>query len=476
MALDRLMELAAVHESTPGTVQPSAYAAANAKFLVINPTFSASPPFFQRDFKRSSLTGIPGLPGSKPGTMTFTVEVGGQEVSTPDIPPWAPLLESCGYRSVVTRSLAYTSGSGGPFLHGETVSDGTASAIMVRDSHPNSSGAGTAYTADQDVAFSTGTLTGATSGATASISGNSVDAGQAFYPISQEEIRCTHSGTDPSVGDIVTQATSGFGGIVTAVSAGANFDARIYNSFPSTSEDILVAGGTTITAAQFSAVAQRSIPTITLCLNLDGTLHQLRGARGNVEFVGNVGEPMLMNFTFQGIVVDPSDTALLTGVTYESKVPPTLLGIGLTMGHPSDDSTDDFYSSSCIAGITINTGNVVSPRTCANDAGGIELFTISNRDMTGTIDPEKLLETNFPHFQDFLDGDVWRMDWTLGDTAGNQFLFSMPGLQTTAAPHGERDGQMIRNLSFRATGGIYNLSGGGVQYGTDNELSIIYLV
>jgi hypothetical protein len=484
MALDRLIELAAVTESVPGTLQGSAYSAANAKFLVIDPQVSYEPSFFTRNFKRGSLTTIDGIPGTKPGTISFTVEMGGHEDATPNIPPWDILMKACGFASVTTSRIAASdSFTGGPLYHGETItatgSGASGTAVVMHDTYPDASGVATIYITTNAITMATSgdtTLTGGTSGAVVNIpaGGAIADLGQTWYPLSFETVTITHSGTTPAAGAILTQPETGAAGIVTApaVTTYRPTTAAIFDE----AYDIVVAGGTTITAAQVSAVTPTNIPTLSLSVNLDGTVHQLRGARGNVEFTGTVGEPMLMRFTFQGIAVDPSDQNLLSGVVYESKVPPVLLGIGLTVGHEADDSTDDFYAP-CVASMSINMNNQVSPRTCVNDAGGIEVFTITGRDPSGSMDPEKTLEASFPWVQDFLDGDIWRADWTVGSVTDNKFKMSMPGLQTTAAPHGERNGQIVRNLAFRVTGGHQTDNAtGNVLYGSNNELVLSYIV
>jgi len=192
------MQIAVVQEDVPGTLQGSLFSAANMKYLVIDPSMDYDIPLFEQTHKRASLTKIEGLAGLKMATCRFQLTMHGHGISTPNIPVWDLLMKSCGFDSVITESAAFTSGAGGPFRHGETVTESTSgtTGIVVHDTYPDGSGNGTIYIQSADGAFSAGgeTITGGTSGATADLSADVTDAGQSWFPINEPTISMVYTG------------------------------------------------------------------------------------------------------------------------------------------------------------------------------------------------------------------------------------------------------------------------------------------
>ena len=135
--LTRLRELAVKIETTPGTAASGTYSAANAKFLVIDPTIEYDVPLFDREIVRGSLTNLEGLTGIKTARLRFALEMSGHASGTPDVPPWDLLLRACGFSSKSMSKATIGAISGGPFRHGETITGGTSSAtaVVVHDTY-----------------------------------------------------------------------------------------------------------------------------------------------------------------------------------------------------------------------------------------------------------------------------------------------------------------------------------------------------
>lgn len=124
--------------------------------------------------------------------------------------------------------------------------------------------------------------------------------------------------------------------------------------------------------------------TLSMHLNIDGFRIQLKGCMGNVEFTGQVGQVMLMSFSFLGSFVAADDATLLT-ITHETGVPGAFQNISFTY---------NTSTASCIGQLSLNMNNDVQPRTCANDATGIDFYLIGGRDPELSIDPELAKEAD----------------------------------------------------------------------------------
>lgn len=498
MALSRLNELAAAVENTPGTTfGPGFYAAGNAKHLVLNPTVSFDVPLFTRQIGRSSLTPLPGVSGIKTGTVSFQLELAGHADATPDVPTWDLFMRGCGFRSAATTYVAFT-GASGVLRHGEIVTiSGTGAsgtATVVHDTWPTSTGTGTLYLVEDlgTVTWATSgasTVTGGTTGETVTVGAGvtSADAGQSWWPVSQPTVKIEGGATTGSlsVGNILVMSNGTtdeqIAGVITKIDSVADdIWVRMYTGFPAATSGYKFhkSGESASSPSNFylmtsATVTQDDVPTLSLALNQDGVAQVINGARGTWSLDARIGEPALMSFEFTGGVSSVSDLALLTGVTYETKVPPVFLGATLTLGTEADGDTDDEVTP-CINALNIAANNETTPRTCVNEASGISTVEITGRGFTGSIDPEQELEATYSLIQNFLDGDIMRLGATIGSVAANKFKVSMPGLQATSVGGGDRGGIRTRDYQFQATGGSW--TNASDTYGGDNELVITYLL
>jgi hypothetical protein len=126
--------------------------------------------------------------------------------------------------------------------------------------------------------------------------------------------------------------------------------------------------------------------------------------------------------------------------------------------------------------MTIDIGNEVTARQCAGETEGIAEYVISNRAGSVTINPEATNEADIQFFEGLTEGDLFRIDFTVGDTYGKRFHIQMPGLQLESMTSGDRDGTLVKDMTFRMTGGDYALDGPAPNipsFGGDNELIII---
>ena len=512
MALSRLQQISIAQESTEATATSfaSLFTAANSKYLVIDPSLDFSVNVFERNIKRGSLTRLQSLTGTKTGTVRFSMELTG-DTSATGVPAWGLPLRACGFRQEKLTKLTISTITGGPFKHGEIVTQTTSGAkgMVVGDTYH---GETTLWVAQENhlgfdpgagsvVAFATTggyTLSGATSGATCAapsavtgtLTSTSYDApaGVAWFPWSYplSLIRTSAAGVlaNFSAGDVFYGATSGaVGQFFYADSSGpgaatAIYYRRISGSF-SDGEAIYSlpnAGGTQYaTLGASGGAAQFQIPSLTIGMSKDAVRESIKASRGTVSFSGRIGEPMIMSFEFQGGLNENSgassqDAGNVTGVTYSAQIPPVLLDADLTHGK-SGTSFASMYGP-CISQIDIAMANEIGFRECMADAAGIQETVLTARTPTISIDPELVTEGTWDFLEQFTDNTPSRATFVVGSALQNKFTFKMPGVSWTGVTTGDRNGIATRQLQGVLHGG----SQSSTSTAEDNELVLIYQI
>lgn len=507
MALSRLQQISIAQEATEATATSfaSLFTAANSKYLVIDPSLDFSVNVFERNIKRESLTPLQALTGTRTGTVRFSMELTGDTGAT-NVPAWGLPLRACGFRQEKLTKLTIGVITGGPFQHGETVTqttsgakgmvvgttyDGQTTLWIAQENHLGYDPGATSVTA-----FTTTgghTLTGGTSGATCaapsavtgSFSGTTYSSfgGVGWFPWSYplSVIRTDASGVLASItaGSVFYGASSkAVGQFYYADSFGPGAQTLIYyrrisGSFTAEAIWSGVGGTGTQYATLGVGASQFQIPSLSIGMSKDGVREAIKAARGTVSFSGRIGEPMIMTFEFQGGLSENSgassqDAGNVTGVTYTAQVPPVLLDADLVHMKSGTAWTDRY--GPCIASIDIAMANEIGFRECMADAAGIQETVLSGRAPTIAIDPELVTEGTWDYLEQFTDNTPSRANFFVGSAAQNSFEFRMPGISWTAATTGDRNGIATRQLTGALNGG--SQTGGASS--SDNELVLIY--
>jgi hypothetical protein len=194
--------------------------------------------------------------------------------------------------------------------------------------------------------------------------------------------------------------------------------------------------------------------TLTLKLFMDGFAVTIKGACGNVEMSASVGQPMLWNFSFFGILSEANDAALLT-ITQESGVPAPFQNLGMTVN----------TKTPCIESLSINMNNEVEPVICANETEGVEYVAITGRNTELTMNPGLNTDAD----SDGLDyWDLYAADTTLDiafnlGTTNPKLGFAIPKAQITGISDDDRNGIDVAGLTCVC---VQNTDAG------DNEFSL----
>lgn len=488
MAKKRLFQMFVGRESQAGVLFPSLIAAANAKIQVKDPKFTFDVEQYEREIVRGSIDPLTSISGIVEATATFSVELSGSSLSpaTGNVPVWAPLLEACGFEQVAIKRVGlnatFTGSGDNPkvFEHGELVNGGTTSSVgrVIGDHWEGQSVlryelvSGTGLTLAED-------KTGATNGAVSSAGGGAANAteGLAWRPYSHPELTLDYASITGTVnaGDVLVGATSG--AILTPV---ANLSAGPLTTIAFRILDGIVTSGETFnnttqtgTVVNVTNIAQSKIPTLSMALIEDGRLKVFKACRGTVTFTGEIGKPVFMNFTFKGQLSSVGSAAQISGVSYESPVPPKFMGVEFKLGsYVSGEAGYNTYTTEHTPRITsfsLDVGNEVNLQKDATQSTGVLAAHLTGvRKARGSFNPEVRPEAVMPLLAHFRDGVPLRARMKVGTANKNRFFFMMKGVKPTQNGDGDRDGFATDELSFDLSSYRWN--------GADGDASSLVLV
>lgn len=184
----------------------------------------------------------------------------------------------------------------------------------------------------------------------------------------------------------------------------------------------------------------------------DGKLWKMLGARGNVTANLRTGGVGKLSFDLVGHLSGPTDAALVTP-TYDSTVPPALVGVPFTV---------DSYAA-VIEALSWDLGNVIAMPPSIGATDGYGEITITARDVNGTFDPEAVLVATKDFMGQFKSGAVMNLTTgVIGATAGNRYQVTMPAISYRDISPGNREGIRTYNNAF-----------GAAEATTDDEVSIV---
>ena len=389
LLLTRKREVGAKIETTEGTVNPPTVAAEFAQ-LIYEPTAAHEVRMFERDPARVTLSTLDEIPGIRSGSLRFRSELRGSGVAT-TAPKWGVLLRGCGFREEKLSEVTVTAPKTGIFLQGESFT---------------------------------------TTGGEAGVIHQNADMGTAT---TLRYVLTTSSIDQPDPGDTITGVTSGATATVGGI-AGAQigFRYRPWSIDPQVDD---------VNGNYFGP------GSLTLAIMEDGVRKLFKGCRGNVNFTMNVGEPGFMEFEFSGVEAGVSDVTFVTGVVFDATIPPKFMGTNiLTLA--LDAGTSPF--NPLITSFSFNLNSEIAPRENANDAAGILSFKIPARNPSGTLDPEMNLVAEYDWFNKWFNGIAHRLDLvSLGTIAGNKIDIIMEHLLFFSVAEANRNKIDTNTLDFR---------------------------
>lgn len=187
--------------------------------------------------------------------------------------------------------------------------------------------------------------------------------------------------------------------------------------------------------------ASSNIPTGTCYIYMDGLLYKFVGCRGNMQLSMTSGGIAQMTFNFYGMFISRTDAAVPAG-TFDATRPVPFIG-GKMLYNRLPVKTTQFS-------IDMNNG-VVFPDD-ANQTYGVSEPDITERRITGTINPLAVTVATRDILTDVLAGTRRIVHARMGNTAGNRFGITIPNAQPTNETPDDRNGLMAQQVPFEATG------------------------
>jgi hypothetical protein len=226
---------------------------------------------------------------------------------------------------------------------------------------------------------------------------------------------------DPTDGDALAGETSG----TTAAADGTPSDALCYRP----------------------TSTRTSMESATIHFHRDGHRHILTGCRGTVDFDYSVGKYGVAKFEITGIYNAPTDQSL-PSPTYPGAdiTPPVVINAGLQIASIDMDLT-------AVNALSLRLGNTVNLRRDINAATGLVGLEITDRNPTGSVDPEAVDLSDFNPWTAWENATEQKIYCDIGDTAGNQIHPYIPRALYEEASYADRDGLVVYSLPFTAKGG-----------------------
>lgn len=177
----------------------------------------------------------------------------------------------------------------------------------------------------------------------------------------------------------------------------------------------------------------------TIYFNIDGVLHKVTGARGNVEFTIGARTIPTMKFTFTGIYNAPTDAAL-PSVDYSAFQTP--------LAANTSNTTDfEFFSfAGVLESLTLNLGNSINYRSLI----GSESVIMTDRMVSGTAVFEAPLTASKDFFAAALASTLGNLTITHGTASGNKFKIDSTRIDIANPTYTDNNGIHMLSVPFVA--------------------------
>lgn len=181
-----------------------------------------------------------------------------------------------------------------------------------------------------------------------------------------------------------------------------------------------------------------NVKTVTLGKFLNGVYKVLYGASGNFTIVAKAGEPIMIEWHFEGIWGAVVDAALIAP-TYPTDLP---------WRAASATTTYDALAW-CAANLTFDSGNELYLEECINAGQGYSKVKIVDRVPTVTADPEAVTVATQDRYGMHDSSDENAFALTFLGTGGATIAINAPKAQIINIEEGERNKIAIDNITLQ---------------------------
>lgn len=165
-------------------------------------------------------------------------------------------------------------------------------------------------------------------------------------------------------------------------------------------------------------------------------------AVAKLSFKSTTKKRLLCDFEIHGRLVSIADGALLVGVDLGSTVPPQFANVALTLGAWSADNLN-------FETFQLDIENTVVVPTSANAADCFRPTMITDRKVTGQIDPELVKQAFYDIYGDIKAANALALSLTLGTVAGNKWTITAPAVQSSGYTDQDKSGIATVQLNLK---------------------------
>jgi hypothetical protein len=437
MALTRRRAIAFGRENVEGTALGTG--ALTAYELAIDPTTNFDTPKKRRRLANESLSEQKPIEGLKSGTMSFEVEAA-SHLTLATRPVWADLVEACGFRSGEGTLVAIPIGAvTGSFIDGEAVTGTGLTAGTAFGATYNGTTWLLIENATGSIAASGVTLTGGTSGATATSTAASRTPSVMLKPYSERTYSMAVTGSfSVSAGDILTGGTSGAQALV--LESGSSSPVKV---MPVDGTGTFSGGeslsGFTSGSGTFGAISSKYLPSLTMVQWDSERVKKIKGARGTFSLTMPVGEEPRFAFTFTGARESAEDGTLPSVNRLAAGPPPVWIAGSSFIDDLADPALREF---------SIDVGAAVALRPSPSEASGYISARIGARAVGATINPEITSEAAFDILEKARDGEAFSVGAVVGSTAGRRLFVNLPRVVADQVAEEDADGMQHDGISL----------------------------
>lgn len=194
-----------------------------------------------------------------------------------------------------------------------------------------------------------------------------------------------------------------------------------------------ISAGTKVAYAPVSS----SFESVTIYFNVDGVLHKITGARGNVEARITSGQIPVFAFTFTGLYNAPTD-ASLPSVDYTNFITPVAANNTNTTGFTF------FGHSGVLESLTMNLNNAVNFRALI----GSESVLITDRQAGGTVVFEAPSIATKDFFASSLASTLGTLEVIHGTAAGNRVKLTSSKADITNPSYQDNNGVNMLSVPY----------------------------
>lgn len=175
----------------------------------------------------------------------------------------------------------------------------------------------------------------------------------------------------------------------------------------------------------------------TIYVYRDRLFHKLTGCRGSFRISIEAGKPAFAEWRFHGLYNSPADMSPSSPV-FSTLLPPVAAGAGFTIAGFAPVAEK----------IEFDLNNTIAERKSLSAEDGIAGFEITARRPQGSFDPEAVLESTHPFWDNWANAPALALNLSLGTLSGNRFAIEAPALQYRDIASSDKDGRILYQVPF----------------------------